>query len=145
MTVEVREHQKTPLWRNGTVLKWTAQLVVLIAVIALFVTMANTAFGNFERSDITFGWKWLADPTGVQIREGIDILPDSGAKAILVGIVNTLRVAISGIIVATILGTLIGVARLSSNWIINKMATVYIEIIRNIPLLVQIFFWAPLG
>jgi general L-amino acid transport system permease protein len=145
VTVEVREHQKTPLWRNGTVLKWTAQIVVLIGVVALFVTMATTAFDNFERSDITFGWTWLSNPTGVQIREGIDILPDSGAKAILVGIVNTLRVAISGIFVATILGTLIGVARLSSNWILNKMATVYIEIIRNVPLLVQIFFWAALG
>jgi general L-amino acid transport system permease protein len=145
VTVEVREHQKTPLWRNATVLKWTAQIVVLIGVTALFVTMANTAFDNFEQSDISFGWKWLSDPSGFQIREGIDILPDSGAKAILVGIVNTLRVAISGIIVATILGTLIGVARLSSNWIVNKMATVYIETIRNIPLLVQMFFWAALG
>lgn len=145
MTVEVREHQKTPLWRNATVLKWTAQIVVLMGVTALFVTMASTALDNFERSDISFGWTWLSAPTGVQIREGIDILPDSGAKAILVGIVNTLRVAISGIIVATILGTVIGVARLSSNWIINKMATVYIEVIRNVPLLVQIFFWAALG
>jgi general L-amino acid transport system permease protein len=145
VTVQVREHQKTPLWRNATVLKWTAQIVVLIGVTALFVTLATTALDNFERSDISFGWRWLSSPTGVQIREGIDILPDSGAKAILVGIINTLRVAISGIIVATILGTLIGVARLSSNWIINKMATVYIEIIRNIPLLVQIFFWAALG
>ena len=145
MTVQVREHQKTPLWRNATFLKWAAQLVVLLGVIALFVTMATTALDNFDRSDISFGWKWLANPTGVQIREGIDILPDSGARAILVGIVNTLRVAISGIIAATILGTIIGVARLSSNWIISKVATVYIEIIRNIPLLVQIFFWAALG
>lgn len=145
VTVQVHEHQKTPLWRNATVLKWTAQIVVLIGVTALFVTITTTALDNFDRSDISFGWKWLSDPTGVQIREGIDILPDSGAKAILVGIVNTLRVAISGIIVATILGTVIGVARLSSNWIVNKLATVYIEIIRNIPLLVQIFFWAALG
>ena len=145
MTVEVREHQKTPLWRNATVLKWAAQIAVLIGVTSLLVTMATTALDNFTSSDISFGWTWLADPTGVQLREGIDILPDSGAKAILVGIINTLRVAISGIIVATILGTLIGVARLSSNWIVNKMASVYIETIRNIPLLVQIFFWSALG
>jgi len=145
VTVQVREHTKTPLWRNATFLKWTAQIVVLIATIALFVTLFSTALTNFERSDITFGWGWLSDPTGVQIREGIDILPDSGARALLVGIVNTLRVAVSGIIVATILGTLIGVARLSSNWIVNKMASVYIETIRNIPLLVQIFFWSALG
>jgi len=121
------------------------QIVVLIGVIALFVTLATTALDNFEKSDITFGWGWLADPTGVQIREGIDILPNSGARALVVGIVNTLRVAISGIIVATVLGTVIGVARLSSNWIVTKMATVYIETIRNIPLLVQIFFWSALG
>jgi general L-amino acid transport system permease protein len=145
VTIQVREQHKTPLWRNGTVLKWTAQIVVLLAVVGLFVTLASTAIENFERSDISFGWRWLSNPTGVQIREGIDILPDSGARALLVGIVNTLRVAISGIIVATILGTAIGIARLSSNWIVNKMATAYIETIRNIPLLVQIFFWAALG
>ena len=78
------------------------------------------------------------------IREGIDTTPDSGARALLVGMVNTLRVAISGIIAATILGTIVGVARLSKNWIVNKLATVYIETIRNIPLLVQIFFWQAL-
>ena len=145
MTVQVRVQHKTPLWRNATFLKWAAQLVVLAGVVALFAILVSTALTNFAESDITFGWGWLSDPTGVQIREGIDILPDSGARALLVGIVNTLRVAVSGIFVATILGTLIGVARLSSNWIVTKMAAVYIEIIRNIPLLVQIFFWSALG
>ena len=145
MTVEVREHQRTPLWRNATVLKWSAQIIVLLAVIALFATLGSRAAANFEQSDISFGWKWLSDPTGVQIREGIDTLPDSGARALLVGIVNTLRVSISGIIVATLLGTLIGIARLSANWIVNKIAVVYIEAIRNVPLLVQIFFWSALA
>lgn len=145
MTVEVREHQRAPLWRNATVLKWAAQLIVLVGVVALFATLASRAAQNFSDSDITFGWTWLSDPTGVQIREGIDTLPDSGARALLVGIVNTLRVTISGIIVATLLGTIIGVARLSSNWIVTKIASVYIETIRNIPLLVQIFFWSALA
>jgi len=145
VTVQVREHTKTPLWRNATVLKWTAQIVVLAGVVGLFVLLGTQALSNFEASDISFGWDWLSDPTGVAIREGIDTSPDSGARALLVGMVNTLRVAISGIIVATILGTIIGVGRLSSNWIINKLATVYIETIRNIPLLVQIFFWNALA
>lgn len=145
VTVQVREHKKTPLWRNATVLKWSAQLVVLAGVVGMFVLLGSQALSNFEASDISFGWGWLSDPTGVAIREGIDTSPDSGARAIVVGIVNTLRVAISGIIVATILGTIIGVARLSSNWIINKLATIYIETIRNIPLLVQIFFWSALA
>ena len=145
MTVEVREHQRTPLWRNATVLKWAAQIFVLLGVLAVFVTLAQTASANFTRSDISFGWDWLSDPTGVQIREGIDTSPDSGVRALTVGMINTLRVAISGIIVATILGTLIGIARLSSNWIVNRIAVVYIETIRNIPLLVQIFFWSALA
>lgn len=127
------------------VLKWTAQIVVLLAVIGVFVTLASQAAANFEESDVSFGWEWLSDPTGVQIREGIDTSPDSGIRALTVGIINTLRVAISGIIVATLLGTLIGIARLSSNWIVNKIATVYIETIRNIPLLVQIFFWSAIA
>jgi general L-amino acid transport system permease protein len=145
VTVQVREHQKTPLWRNATVLKWVAQLFVLAVILALFALLVSQALTNFAESDISFGWAWLADPTGVQLREGIDVIPDSGARALLVGIVNTMRVAISGIFAATILGTLIGVSRLSNNWIVNKIATVYIETIRNIPLLVQIFFWSALA
>ena len=145
MTVQVREQTKTPLWRNATVLKWAAQIVALGAVIGLFVLLGSQALNNFAASDITFGWDWLADPTGVAIREGIDTNPDSGARALVTGIINTLRVAVSGILVATILGTIIGIGRLSSNWIINKLATVYIETIRNIPLLVQIFFWQALA
>ncbi len=126
MTVQVREHQKTPLWRNASVLKWSAQIFVLALVIGIFSILVSQALSNFEASDISFGWTWLSAPTGVQIREGIDILPDSGARALLVGIVNTMRVAVSGIFAATILGTLIGIGRLSSNWIVNRIATVYI-------------------
>ena len=127
------------------VLKWTAQLFALLVVLGLFIVLASTALTNFEKSDISFGWEWLSNPTGVQIREGIDVNPNSGARALLVGIVNTFRIAISGIFAATILGTLIGIGRLSNNWIVNKISTVYIETIRNIPLLVQIFFWSALA
>ncbi|MGI9584600.1 MAG: ABC transporter permease subunit [Acidimicrobiia bacterium] len=145
MTVQVREHQKTPLWRNATVLKWSAQIFVLLVVLVVFVTLAQTATSNFTKSNVSFGWDWLSDPPGIGLREGIDTNPDSGVRALTVGVINTLRVAISGIVVATLLGTLIGIARLSSNWIVNKIAVVYIETIRNIPLLVQIFFWSALA
>jgi len=145
VTVEVQQQAKTPLWRNATVLKWAAQLFVLVLGTSLLVLLATRALANFENSDISFGWAWLSSPTGVQLREGIDINPDSGARALLVGIINTLRVAVSGIFVATILGTLVGVSRLSKNYIVNRIASVYIETIRNIPLLVQIFFWSALA
>jgi general L-amino acid transport system permease protein len=141
VAVTVRQHERTPLWRNTTVLKWTAQLLLLGLVLAAGYALASQAGSNIEDRGITFGTRWLDDPPGISIREGIDLQPDSGRRAIYAGIVNTLRVAISGIIAATILGTIIGVARLSKNWIVNKVATVYIETIRNVPLLVQIFFW----
>jgi general L-amino acid transport system permease protein len=145
VTVQVREHSKTPLWRNGTVLKWTAQLAVLIGVIVFFLLLGKRAFDNFATSGTTFGWSWITDPSDFLVREGIDLDPDSGARALAVGAINTVRVAVTGIIAATIIGTLVGVGRLSSNWIVSKISTIYIETIRNIPLLVQIFFWQALA
>jgi general L-amino acid transport system permease protein len=118
---------------------------VLAIVIALFVILGTQALDNFSKSGVSFGFKWLTDPVGVNIREGIDTAPDSGIRALAVGALNTLRVTISGIFAATILGTLIGIGRLSKNWIVNKVSTVYIETLRNIPLLVQIFFWSAIA
>jgi general L-amino acid transport system permease protein len=143
--VTTRTHSRPPVWRNVTVLKWIAQVLALLGTLTLFWLLGSEAAKNFSNSGISFGWDWLSDPFGVNIREGIDVNPDSGARALVVGAVNTLRVAISGIVAATILGTVVGVARLSRNWIVNKLATVYIEIIRNIPLLVQMFFWSALA
>jgi general L-amino acid transport system permease protein len=141
VTVQVREHQKTPLWRNGLVLRWTAQLLVLFGFVAFFFILGKRASDNFATSGTTFGWSWLTDPSDFLVREGIDLDPDSGIRALAVGAMNTLRVSITGIIAATILGTLIGVGRLSNNWIVSKISTIYVETIRNIPLLVQIIFW----
>lgn len=141
MAVTVRTQERPPIWRDATVLKWAAQITLLIAIAIIFITLFNQAQTNLENRGITFSTDFLEDPPLVAVREGISLQPDTGARALYTGIVNTLRVAISGIIAATILGTIIGIARLSSNWIVNKLATVYIETIRNIPLLVQIFFW----
>lgn len=141
MAVQVREQQKTPLWRNATFLKWSVQLLVLGLTIGFFAVLGRRAIENFNARGTTFGWDWLTDPSDFLVFEGIDLDPDSGIRALAVGAMNTLRVSITGIIAATILGTIIGVARLSKNWIVNKLASIYIEIIRNIPLLVQLFFW----
>jgi len=139
--VSTGAHARPPIWRNVSILKWVAQLAAFVVVGALFWLLGSEAAKNFSNSGVSFGWDWLSDPFGVNIREGIDVNPDSGARALVVGAMNTLRVGISGIFAATLIGTIIGVSRLSRNWIVNKLATVYIEIIRNIPLLVQIFFW----
>lgn len=140
--VATRVHARPPIWRNIAIVKWVAQVFALLGTLTLFWLLGTEAAKNFSNSGISFGWDWLSDPFGVNIREGIDVNPDSGARALVVGAVNTLRIAVSGIVAATLLGTIVGIARLSRNWVVNKLATVYIEIIRNIPLLVQIFFWS---
>lgn len=141
MTVQVREHQKTPLWRNAAFLKWSTQLFVLGLIVAVFVVLVRQALDNFGASGTDLNWNWLTDPSDFLVREGIDLDPDSGIRALAVGAINTLRVTFFGIIIATVLGTIVGVGRLSNNWIVKKISTVYVETIRNIPLLVQMFFW----
>ena len=125
MAVTVSKHERPPIWRNSTVLKWAAQLVLVAFIVVAILALKAQASSNIEARGITFGTKWLDDPPLFSIREGIDLQPDSGLRAIYAGIVNTLRVSISGIIAATILGTIVGIARLSHNWIVNKIATVY--------------------
>src|SRR3974390_3933144 len=66
---------------------------------------------------------------------------DTYLWAFIVGIVNTLRVAVIGIVLATVLGTIVGIARLSSNWLLSRLAAVYVEVLRAIPLLLQLLFW----
>lgn len=142
MAVTVQDqHKRPPFWRNTTILKWVAQIAFLFGFLAIVSVVVPQVQDNLAGRDITFGWDWLTSRLGFLLREGIDIDPATGARTVLTGMVNTLRVTISGIIAATILGTIIGIARLSNNWIVNKLATVYIESIRNIPLLLQMFFF----
>jgi len=146
MTVQISEpreqHQRVPLWRNVTFLKWAAQIVFLVGVLAVFWILGSEASQNLEDNGIDVSFDFLADPPGIALAEGIDTRPATGGRALYTGIVNMLRVTVAGIFAATILGIIIGVSRLSKNWIVNKVATGYIEIVRNIPLLVQIIAWA---
>ncbi len=141
MAVIVRKQERPPFWRNATILKWAAQLSFLFGFIAIAAVVIPQVQDNLEGQNLTFGWDWLRGRLGFLIREGIDTDPDTGARTILTGAVNTLRVTISGVIAATLLGTIIGIGRLSSNWLVNRLASLYIETIRNIPLLLWMFFW----
>jgi len=99
------------------------------------------AISNYRARGLIFGYSFLSKEASFDLAEGIPFKPtDSYARAFLVGVVNTVRVAVIGIILATLLGLVTGIARLSRNWLLRKIATVYIEIIRNTPLLVQLFF-----
>ena len=145
MSTTIAPQRRPPFWRNGTVLKWAAQLGVLLGLGAVFFLLVSQAAANLSNQGRTFDFEFLTDPTGIQVGEGIFLKPATGWQAFETGMVNMLRVTFSGIIAATILGVIVGVARLSHNWLVNRIATFYVEVIRNIPLLVQIVFWFFLG
>jgi general L-amino acid transport system permease protein len=131
-----------PFWRNVRVIRALSQIAfaLLIAVVA-GVLYSNMRRG-LESRGLWGGFSFLGLEAGFDIGEGITYDPShSYARAFVVGVANTLRVTTVGIVLATILGVLAGVARLSTNWLVNKMASVYIESIRNTPLLVQLFVW----
>ena len=98
---------------------------------------------NLRRANIASGFGFLWHRAGFDISQTlIPYTPDSTyGRAFLVGLLNTLLVAVIGIVLATILGFLLGIARLSQNWLVAQLATVYVETIRNIPVLLQLLFW----
>ncbi len=118
--------------------------LITIALLIWFVwwIVDNTA-SNMQDQGIEFGFGFLGTEAGFGIIQSlIDYSEESSyGRVFVVGLINTLVVAFLGCLLATILGFLVGVGRLSSNWMIKKISTVYVETLRNIPLLLQIFFW----
>lgn len=126
-----------PFWRDERVLKVLTQ----IGFVVLVLVVGSGMISNYRKRGLTFSFSFLDEEASFHLAEGIPFSPtDSYARAFLVGVVNTARVAGLGIILATLVGLVTGIARLSDNWLISKIASVYIEIIRNTPLLVQLFF-----
>ncbi|MBY4589514.1 MULTISPECIES: amino acid ABC transporter permease [Rhizobium] len=117
-------------------------LTVVVLVVAITWIAHNTA-ANLARSNTASGFAFLRGRAGFEIGQSlIGYSSDSTyGRALLVGILNTIQVAITGIITATIIGFVIGIGRLSRNWLIAKLCTVYVEVFRNIPPLLVIFFW----
>ncbi len=132
-----------PLWRDVKVLQGVAQVVSAAIVIGFLIFFVGNVLRAAEVRGLSLGYDFVSQSAGFNLPEMmIDYTPaDSFGRAFLVGLLNTIKVAIVGVFLATILGTITALARLSSNWLVNRIASVYIEIIRNIPLLVQLFFW----
>ncbi len=132
---------KPPFYRDSTIVKWLAQLATLAAVIFALVFLVGEAGENLEAKSIQTGFDFLEVDPDIALGEGIDTDPATSGRALWVGMVNTIRMAIAGIALATVLGTLIGIGRLSSNWLVAKLASAFIEYMRNIPLLVHIILF----
>ncbi len=119
------------------------QLLTLLVVILIFGFFSYNAQVNMENRGITFGYGFLSQESSFDVQFSLIEYDGSHSyfRAYLVGLLNTILVSVIGIIFATIIGVVVGIARLSNNYLINRTAAVYVEFFRNIPLLLQIFFW----
>jgi len=130
-------------WHDPRLRALLLQLLFLAAVLAVLGYVLHNTLVNLESRGISTGFAFLSTEAGFGI---VQILIDysetsSFGRTFVVGLLNTLLVSALGILLATLIGLLIGVARLSPNWLIARLAAAYVEVFRNIPLLLQIFFW----
>ncbi|MPZ37502.1 MAG: ABC transporter permease subunit [Rhizobiales bacterium] len=134
---------KTAFYNNPRFRSAFYQLAVLAVVIWFGVEFAINARANLEAQNVRFGFRFLQDPASFGIVQSL--IPygeqDTYGRVFLVGLLNTLLVSALGIVFATILGFIIGLARLSPNWLLARLAGGYVELVRNLPLLFQIMFW----
>ena len=133
----------TAWWNNAQNRALLFQLLLLVGVVLFFFYIGNNALRNLEQRGITTGFSFLHQKAGFGIIQTLIPYTENSTyvRTFVVGLLNTILVSVLGIICATILGFIVGVARLSSNWLLSKIAAVYIETFRNLPLLLQIFFW----
>jgi general L-amino acid transport system permease protein len=128
-----------PRFRN---IVW--QVVILGAVAAIVWYLVQNTNRNLAARRIATGFGFLGRTAGIPIGEAlIDYDPSVSTygRALLIGLLNTLKVAVVGVVLATILGTLLGVARLSKNWLIARISAIYVEVVRDLPVLLQLLFW----
>ncbi|TAL77921.1 MAG: amino acid ABC transporter permease [Burkholderiaceae bacterium] len=130
-------------WQEPGVRAVVFQCLLLAAVAGVAWFLVSNTLANLASRNITTGFGFLHQEAGFAIGESL--IPytsaDTYGRAIIVGLINTLHVSIVCIVAATVFGTLLGVARLSRNWLISRLAGGYVEIMRNIPLLLHLFFW----
>src|SRR6266852_4978726 len=130
-------------WNNPSVRAVAYQVALVGGVVAFGAFLVHNTLVNLDRQGIATGFGFLNREAAFEIGESlIEYSPaDTYGRALVVGLLNTLCVAGIGIVLATILGTIMGIARLSTNWLIHKLASLYVEAVRNIPLLLQLIVW----
>ena len=131
------------IWYDPRTRSIIYQVVILLMVGLLGYYLISNTTANLQRQSIATGFGFLEKDASFEIGESL--IPysaaDRYARALLVGVLNTLLVSFIGIVLTTVLGTLIGIARLSTNWLVSRLAAVFIEVFQDIPVLLQLFFW----
>ena len=133
----------TNLWFNRRGRGYLLQLLVLLGVTTLLAIIASNTIANLQKAGLTSGFGFLGDQAFFDINQRlIEYTSQSSfGRALVVGLLNTVLVSSLGIITATIIGFFAGVLRLSDNWLVSRLITAYVEITRNVPLLLQIILW----
>ncbi len=134
---------KTRFWNDQKTRAVLYQIFTAAAVAFLAYYLISNVQNNMAKQSIASGFGFIGKEAAFEIGESvIDYsAADSYGRALVVGVLNTLKVSVTGMILTTILGTLVGVATLSKNWLLSRLATVYVETFQNIPVLLQLFFF----
>ncbi|MBU1877625.1 MAG: ABC transporter permease subunit, partial [Chloroflexi bacterium] len=143
-TTRILYRKGVPLWRDVVVLQWAAQIGSAVLVIGFLGFFLDNVIRAAEIKGLgLLSYGFLGEAAGFPLPEAVLEYDPSlpFGYAFLIGLLHTLKVSLVGIVLATILGTITALARLSTNWLVNKIASLYIEIIRNVPLAVQLVFW----
>lgn len=141
---KIPKFQELPkLFRDDRFWKIAGQAIAVICVIAFILSLESNLAINLRQLGIQLGFDFLGSQASFDIGESLIPYDPSSSfiQAILVGFINSLRIMILGIIFATLVGLIVGIARLSENWLVRNLATIYVEILRNTPLLLQLLFW----
>ena len=140
---ETSAPEKVPFWLDPQKRAIVYQIGVLCAFGLLAWYLISNTLVNLEKQAIATGFGFLNKESSFEIGETLISYSAASTygRALLVGALNTLKVAFVGIVITLILGTILGVARLSSNWLVSKLAAIYIEVMQDIPVLLQLFFW----
>ena len=135
--------EKIPFFNDPAKRSILFQICVMLILVFLGYYLISNTIANLERQAIATGLGFLEKESSFEIGESLISYSaaDTYARALIVGVLNTLIVSFIGVVLTIILGTFIGVARLSSNWLLSRIAAIYIEVFQNIPVLLQLFFW----
>ncbi|MCJ7593379.1 MAG: ABC transporter permease subunit, partial [Desulfobacterales bacterium] len=134
---------KVPFWLDPGKRAILYQVFVLAAVGLLAYYLVSNTLINLRKQNIATGFSFLEREASFEIGESLISYSaaSSYGRALLVGTLNTLKVSFVGVILTLVLGTIVGIARMSSNWIVSRLAGIYIEVMQDIPVLLQLFFW----
>lgn len=138
-----KKNARIPLWRDERFWRIALQVLAVLVFILAVGVLGSNLNRNMQQLGIEFGFDFLGNAASFDISESLIAYSseDSYSRVLLAGLVNSLRVIVLGIAVTTLLGIAAGIASLSENWLLRNLSRVYVEVVRNTPLLLQLFFW----